>query len=130
METMDKAKVITFSSPKDRERAGDLAAASPTDALGRARMQASLIKDRVKIQGRFAAMYTEFGVAHQITRIFANRLLELHLSTPMEVAFFEGAQDRARGLAWDNKNVEKFSPVGQALYQVGWVMMDEKMTGK
>lgn len=130
METMDKAKVTGFSSPKDVERAKDLAAASPTDALGRARMQASLIKDQIKIKGRFAAMYSEFGVAHQITRIFANRLLELHLSTPMEVAFFEGAQDRARGLAWNNKNVEKFTPISQALYQIGWVMMDEKMTGK
>jgi hypothetical protein len=130
METMEKAKVTGFSSPKDVERAKDLAAASHTDALGRARMQASLIKDPVKIKGRFAAMYSEFGVAHQITRIFANRLLELHRSTTMEVAFFEGAQDRAKGLAWDNKNAEKFTPVSQALYQIGWVMMDEKMTGK
>lgn len=125
METMEKAKVITFSSPKDRERAGDLAAASPTDALGRARMQASLIKDPVKIKGRFAAMYSEFGVAHQITRVFANRLLELHRSTPMEVAFFEGAQDRAKGR---HINLEKFTPISQALYQIGWVMMDEKMS--
>lgn len=128
METTEKLKVIALSSPKDLERASDLAAASPTDALGRARMQASLIKDRVKIQGRFAAMYSEFGVTHQITRVFANRLLELHRSTPMEVAFFEGAQDRARGLALDNKNVGKFTPISQALYQIGWVMMDEKMS--
>lgn len=129
METMDKAKVTGFSSPKDIERAKDLAAASHTDALGRARMQVSLIKDPVKIKGRFAAMYTEFGVAHQITRIFANRLLELHRSTTMEVAFFEGAQDRAKGRLW-GINLEKFTPISQALYQVGWVMMDEKMTGK
>lgn len=128
METMEK--VIMYSSRKDRERAVDLSAASHTNALGRARIQASLIKDKVKIKGRFAAMYLEFGVAHQIPRIFANRLLELHRSTPMEVAFFEGAQDRAKGLAWDNKNVEKFTPISQALYQIGWVMMDEKMTGK
>ena len=129
METMDKAKVTGFSSPKDIERAKDLAAASHTDALGRARMQVSLIKDPVKIKGRFAAMYTEFGVAHQITRIFANRLLELHRSTTMEVAFFEGAQDRAMGLHWAT-NQKGFTPISQALYQVGWVMMDEKMTGK
>lgn len=128
METMDKAKVTGFSSLKDVVRAKDLAAASPTDALGRARIQASLIKDPVKIKGRFAAMYTEFGATHQITRVFANRLLDLHRSTTMEVAFFEGAQDRAKGLVLDNKNVEKFAPISQALYQIGWVMMDEKMS--
>lgn len=128
METMDKAKVTGFSSPKDVERAKDLAAASHTNALGRARMQASLIKDPVKIKGRFAAMYSEFGVAHQITRVFTNRLLELHRSTTMEVAFLEGARDRAKGLAWNNKNFGKFTPIGQALYQIGWVMMDEKMS--
>lgn len=130
METMDKVKVTGVSSPKDVERAKDLAAASHTDALGRARMQASLIKDKAKIRGRFSAVYSEFGATHQITRIFANRLLDLHRSTPLEMAFFEGAQDCAKCLAWNNKNAEKFSPFSQALYQVGWVMMEEKMTGK
>jgi hypothetical protein len=125
---MEKAIVFYYSDKKDRERAEDLFnAGSETEAIGRARMQASLIKDAAKIIGRFEAMFHRFGPGSQITQIFANRLLVIWKGSSYEQALLEGAQDRIRSSVYQDSNEEKFVKVTRLLYRLGFVMMSKKL---
>lgn len=127
---MERAIVFQHADKKDLERAADLFnAGSETEAIGRARMQASLIKDAAKIVGRFEAMFHRFGPESQITQIFANRLLVIWRGTTYEQALLEGAQDRIRSSVYQDPNEEKFVKVARLLYRLGFVMMTKKLEG-
>lgn len=125
---METKIVFYLADKKDRERADELFnAKSETEAIGRARMQASLIKDQRKIVGRFEAMFHRFGADSPITQIFANRVLVIMRGTIYERAFLEGAQDRIESFVYQEHLEARFANVEGLLYLLGFEMMSKKL---
>lgn len=121
--------VFQYANPTDHQRAKDLSSVTEKEAIGRARMQASLIKDQKKIIGRFEAVMYIFGSESPITQIFANRFLTLHPGSVYEEAFFEGAQNRMKSYEYNRKKEEELKPISRLLYELGFFMMDKKLGG-
>jgi hypothetical protein len=132
---MKRAIIIPVTTPDmrtatDKERAASLAEESDlTKAIGRARMQASLIKDASKICTRFQAMCHQFGFYHEFTHIFANRLIEIFGRThAYSYCFQDGAKSRISGdKSPDETKIKDLGTVPKNLFLLGWVMADLKM---
>jgi hypothetical protein len=129
---MEKTEITTamlFAKEIDKERANELFN-SHTESLmlGRARMQASLIKENKKILGRFEAMFYRFGAESKVTRIFANRLLILWEGSNYENAFLKGARFRQETTAVFDIDSD-LSHMENLLYELGFRSMDQKIRG-
>lgn len=133
---MTKKIIIPITVPDirtstDKERAASLAEEPDhTKGIGRARMQASLIKDASKICSRFQAMCHQFGFYHEFTHIFANRLIEIFGRTHAYSYCFEnGAKSRISGDTSldETKMLELSQPTARNLFLLGWVMADLRM---
>lgn len=111
----------------DIERATSLSMAPIEKSIGRAKMQSSLILSSSKIISRFQAVCLRFGYYSEITRIFANRLLEiLPEGDTHRKHFIDGVSSRIGG---NDIFLEDFtdhidSAVLSNLFRLGWVMAD------
>lgn len=129
---MEKTEITTamlFAKEIDKERANELFnSLTESLMLGRARMQASLIKENKKILGRFEAMFYRFGAESKVTRIFANRLLILWEGSNYENAFLKGARFRQETTAVFDIDSD-LSHMENLLYELGFRSMDQKIRG-